>query len=135
LAVPYLGARRREDLYRITHSDELGPWRLNVPYDRPLPRRIAEERGVPREMFGQKKLASVINFPLPSVPRDPALRAEYFDYLAAKGLCSRLTLKAMPLILKFNEGLVYYSPHNQYRALYYLERLMARIRRDDGFKL
>jgi hypothetical protein len=33
-------------------------WRNRPTYDRPIPRRIAEEAGVPRGAFGQKKLAA-----------------------------------------------------------------------------
>ena len=35
------------------------PWVLGTDYDRPIPRRILEERGVPRAAFGQVKRASV----------------------------------------------------------------------------
>ena len=35
------------------------PWTLGrAYYDRPIPRRIAEEAGVPREGFGQRKLGA-----------------------------------------------------------------------------
>ena len=34
------------------------PWRVHTNYDRPIPRRIAEEAGVPRELFGNKKRAA-----------------------------------------------------------------------------
>jgi hypothetical protein len=30
-------------------------WQLNNNYDRPIPRRIIEEAGVPRELFGLNK--------------------------------------------------------------------------------
>ncbi|HUG80995.1 MAG TPA: hypothetical protein VML01_04995 [Bryobacterales bacterium] len=53
----YLGALHSSHLYRITHSQEMRPWTLGVDsYDRPIPRRIAEEAGVPRAFFGQRKM-------------------------------------------------------------------------------
>src|SRR5204863_917377 len=58
LPVPYIGAQQRADIYRITNSSQMDPWRVNPRYDRPIPRRIAEERGVPRELFGQVKMGS-----------------------------------------------------------------------------
>jgi len=43
--------------------EEMMPYTLNNDYDRPIPRRIAEESGVPRELFGQeKKAASILLF-------------------------------------------------------------------------
>ena len=32
------------------------PWSVGGGYDRPIPRRIAEEAGVPRQHFGQRKM-------------------------------------------------------------------------------
>ena len=34
------------------------PWSIGGAYDRPIPRRIAEEAGVPRDLFGQNKMAT-----------------------------------------------------------------------------
>lgn len=56
LPLPYIGALHGPAIYRISHSDEMLPWKLGTStYDRPIARRIAEEAGVPREMFGQRK--------------------------------------------------------------------------------
>lgn len=41
----------------ISRRPEMLPWTLGTAYDRPIPRRIAEEAGVPRESFGQEKKA------------------------------------------------------------------------------
>ncbi len=43
-------------LYAITRSEEMGPWTLGVSYDRPIARRLAEEAGVSRALFGQRKM-------------------------------------------------------------------------------
>jgi hypothetical protein len=57
--LPYVDARHAPAIYRITHADEMRPWKLATGYyDRPIPRRIAEEAGVPREAFGQRKLGA-----------------------------------------------------------------------------
>ena len=53
LPFPYLGARQMQDILEITESSEMDPWRLGNGYDRPISRRIAEEAGVPRQLFGQ----------------------------------------------------------------------------------
>ena len=53
--VPAIGAVRHADIYRISRSPEMRPWSVGGDYDRPIARRIAETRGVPREAFGQSK--------------------------------------------------------------------------------
>jgi len=50
--VPYAGAIHSAAVRRISES---APWSVGGEYDRPIPRRIAEEAGVPRELFGQRK--------------------------------------------------------------------------------
>jgi hypothetical protein len=42
----------------ISESDDLKQWSIGGEYDRPIPRRIAEESGIPRHMFGFNKMAS-----------------------------------------------------------------------------
>jgi hypothetical protein len=48
-AIPYIGARRRVEIVRITESSEMDSWRLGTSYDRPIARRIAEQAGVARQ--------------------------------------------------------------------------------------
>lgn len=54
-APAFLSTMRIADLLAISNSPEMAPWTLGNDYDRPIPRRIVEEAGVPREMFGQHK--------------------------------------------------------------------------------
>ena len=57
--LPYVGALHGPAIFRITHSPEMLPWKLGTGYyDRPIARRIAEEAGVPRACFGQRKLGA-----------------------------------------------------------------------------
>lgn len=53
----YIGARHNEAIHRIINSEEMSDWSVGGKYDRPLPRRIAEEAGLPRDRFGIKKRA------------------------------------------------------------------------------
>lgn len=55
--VPFIGCQQHPSLYRIANSEEMRPWQIGGNYDRPIPRRIIEEKGVPREMFGMRKKA------------------------------------------------------------------------------
>ena len=56
--VAFLAAWRKAAINLISRSDEMRNWTLHNDYDRPICRRIAEEKGIPREAFGQKKLAA-----------------------------------------------------------------------------
>ena len=60
LPIPCIGARHHRQIQRIATSEEMRPWSIGGSYDRPIPRRIAEEAGVPREWFGQKKSAGLV---------------------------------------------------------------------------
>jgi rhodanese-related sulfurtransferase len=53
--LPFIGAQNVADINRISRSSEMLPWTLGNDYDRPIPRRILEEKGVPREAFGFSK--------------------------------------------------------------------------------
>jgi len=55
LPAPACGAMHRPAIQRITRSKEMTPWSLGGKYDRPIARRIVEEAGVPRGLFGQHK--------------------------------------------------------------------------------
>jgi hypothetical protein len=67
------GCTRYPALARISRSPEMAPWSVGGRYDRPIPRRIVEERGIRREAFGQKKKAvsQPFNTPSDGVPRPP----------------------------------------------------------------
>jgi hypothetical protein len=63
LPMPFVGALQHADIARISNSPEMRPYCVGGRYDRPIPRRIVEDAGVPREMFGQsKKAASILLF-------------------------------------------------------------------------
>lgn len=55
--VPTAGYIRHPSVYAISNSAEMAPWTLGNDYDRPIPRRMLEEVGVPREAFGRTKKA------------------------------------------------------------------------------
>ena len=56
LPVPFCGALRGPSIHKITRSQEMKTWSRGSKYDRPIARRIAEEAGVPGELFGQRKI-------------------------------------------------------------------------------
>jgi len=56
--VPLLTLGAHPSLYVISNSAAMRAWRVGNPrYDRPIPRRLVEDAGVPRHLFGQAKRA------------------------------------------------------------------------------
>ena len=86
VAVPFIGARGIVDLIRLANSPELEPWRLGTAYDRPIPRRIAEEAGVPRSVFGVRKKAVIQTY---LYPKNRELRNAFFGWLEERHDISR----------------------------------------------
>ena len=59
----FVGGLRCCEIKRISNSPEMVPYSVGGDHDRPVPRRILEEAGVPRLAFGQaKRGASVLLF-------------------------------------------------------------------------
>jgi hypothetical protein len=123
--VPYIGARRRVDILRISDSPEMAAWDHGTNYERPIPRRIAERAGVPGNLFGRKKMASVVEFPPPFVPVGAELRKSYFRFLRENRLLSRLGLFLLPLVHRYNTIVIFQTPSNFFA--YYVNRLVARL--------
>lgn len=55
--LPFVGCLSHPSIHKISTSKEMHPWRMRNRYDRPIARRIIEEMGVGRNLFGQKKKA------------------------------------------------------------------------------
>jgi hypothetical protein len=134
VAFPYLGARRMRDILRITESSEMDPWRLGNLYDRPISRRIAEEAGVPRQLFGQSKHGSVVIFSMPSIPYSKALRDEFFAYLVDENIMTRPTTWLWPVVRWVNSILML-KREDRFAVVHYTERVISKLtRREFHFK-
>jgi hypothetical protein len=134
VAVPFIGGRRRSDILRISESEEMRPWNVQGDYNRPIPRRIAEEAGVPRLMFGQVKMASVVEFARPDVFRDSDLQLEYRSFLIRNRVLSPASWAILPLVRRINT-LLHFSGANGFPWRYYLERTVARTLGPSDFHL
>jgi len=58
--VPFIGAANHARFAELFTSEEMRPYRILGGYDRPVARRLAEEAGVPRDWFGQRKNAGSV---------------------------------------------------------------------------
>jgi len=121
----FFGCINHPSIHRISNSPEMAPWTLGNSYDRPIPRRIVEERGVPRHLFGQRKrqvtvllntvekirqglkpesLASFLQFYQENKSKRPLLRQIRFETLFLVSLgWSFLTSKVHGLTSRFGK--------------------------------
>jgi hypothetical protein len=77
--VPFWGARQIADLNRMNNSPDLAAWDVPGDYSRPFCRRIVEEAGVPRELFGNEKRAIAV---LLNTSPEFLTPASFNDYLS-----------------------------------------------------
>ena len=80
LQAAFVGAQDGMALLRISNSAEMQPWCVGGPYDRPIPRRILEEAGIPRAWFGQQKYLSAADMPLVQVEATHPSRADFLRF-------------------------------------------------------
>jgi hypothetical protein len=82
--VPWWAPNNFAQINALGALPEMTPWMLNTSYDRPVPRRISEEAGVPREWFGNlKKNASAER--MFRWPYTPAAQESFAAYLKRGG--------------------------------------------------
>jgi hypothetical protein len=83
--VPFCGSRRVNEIQALNFLPEMAPWTLRRDYDRPIPRRLLEEAGVPRRLFGiRKEVTSAESFFLwPFARRN---MASFAAFLRGRGL-------------------------------------------------
>lgn len=62
MPLPLYGADNWQSINKISNSEEMTPYSIGGDYDRPIPRRIIEEAGVSRNMFGIKKIGAGFNY-------------------------------------------------------------------------
>jgi hypothetical protein len=91
--VTLLAARQTQDLRNISNSPEMAAWDVPGGYSRPICRRLLEEAGVPRQLFGQeKKAASILFFDRHSF-LSPGSLADYQAWRHAHALAGRTPLR------------------------------------------
>jgi hypothetical protein len=60
--LPFMGMSQMADVCRISQSPEMRQWHSGGSYSRPICRRVLEERGVPRDVFGIRKTGASVRF-------------------------------------------------------------------------
>ena len=104
IPLPTYGASKMDSIRRITLSDEMQPYTLNNDYDRPIPRRIVEECGVSRNLFGMGKRGGgfCMNYDTKKSIKNKMTIAGYDDFIHTKIVRSmRSKLKNNLTAIKF----------------------------------
>jgi hypothetical protein len=102
----YWGCRNESQLHALTRRREMLPWTLGTEYDRPIPRRLAEEAGIARDSFGTRKRVSSFARRY-GRPLSADLREDFASFLEDRG--DRATsgfLEGVSLVLRGVDSLV-----------------------------
>lgn len=70
-------------LIAMAGAPELARWSVGGDYDRPIPRRIAETAGVPRDLFGTSKLAGAVDEVRGPAELSPTSQRDFAAFVAA----------------------------------------------------
>ncbi len=62
LALPFMGMNQVAEIGRISQSPAMSYWDIGGKYTRPIPRRVLEERGVARSLFGMVKTGTSMRY-------------------------------------------------------------------------
>jgi len=84
--VPTISAANSPAIHQISVSKEMQPWSLPSRYNRPIPRRIVEEAGVPRSWFGMKRGASSHSRLTSVADLSPEARRDFLAFCAAQSV-------------------------------------------------
>lgn len=130
--LPMIGADRWSDLARISIGKDLKTYSTGNGYDRPIARKILEDKGVDGKMFGQKKNGMGISYHFDSFSRikrkmSPAAAASLsefksrFKYNRSKMLVQRLKFyyAEMPAYLNYINAKLHIPVSFKKRERYY----------------
>jgi hypothetical protein len=111
LPVPFVGAMRHAQIRVIGLSEEMSKFRMGGTYDRPIPRRITEEAGVKRGLFGRyKKAIHDVPFRREAALPEPVRRA-VLTYVSENALTGKYRLhKALYLCVAVARRGIRFSP-------------------------
>lgn len=86
LPLPLFGAAQEPGAARLLDRAEMEPFRVGGHYDRPIPRRLAEESGIPRGSFAAAKRMANVLFQRDGTDAFSApARASFEDFAARDG--------------------------------------------------
>jgi hypothetical protein len=122
LPIAFIGCQRHEDISRISNAPEMAAFSVGGGYDRPIPRRILEEMGVPRQAFAQAKRAASVFLLEAQARLSPNARERMAAYCRNEGLNSKYLLLLAPRILWWNLGKELYRVFRRLRRTFGIAR-------------
>jgi hypothetical protein len=112
-AVPFLGVRQIKEIHAISTSPDLATWDIGGGYSRPVCRRIVEECGVPRDMFGVEKKATAQFILGPQSFLTRGMRLDYYRWLwsqrqvwVSRGQKPPSLLSDLQTVVRFRVGML-----------------------------
>src|SRR5699024_9049905 len=92
------------------------------PYDRPIPRRLVEEAGIPRHMFGIKKMGAGFNYRFDSKKR---IKKRMSTYTFQKFLEE---YRSKPSLGKMIKTIRYFYMAKEYYLNYFMAKFGLQVR-------
>jgi hypothetical protein len=80
----FWGCQNERQVHALSQRQEMLPWTLGTDYDRPIPRRLADEAGIRRGSFGTRKRVSSFNRKY-GRPLSADLRQDFARFMEARG--------------------------------------------------
>lgn len=120
ISIPLILGDQWKTIYNIANSKEMEAYSVGGYYDRPVPRRIVEERGVPREYFGMKK--SGAGFTYRFQPTLKSVKSKMSDY-SYSSLCEFSKLVHRNSLKLLKAGIRYYGINYPYYVSFVAKRL------------
>ena len=114
--LPVFGAIRRLDAPSLLERAEMDPYRIGGRYDRPIPRRLAEQAGVKRGTFAVAKRAANVLPPRQGLEAlTPSARESLAQFAAAEG--SRAVWRPRRPFSRYERGLLRFARRARITAL------------------
>ena len=85
----FAGWQHVEAVHQISRGEDMKEWSIGGQYDRPVARRMIEEVGVPRELFGNIKMAGGVQAVSDANDLCQASQTDYQEFLGQSTLRSR----------------------------------------------
>jgi hypothetical protein len=102
----FWGCQHENQIGALSMRQEMLPWTLGTDYDRPIPRRLAEEAGIARVSFGTRKRFSSFNRRY-GRPLSADLREDFGRFMQERGHPAMSGfLEAMSLVLRGVDSVV-----------------------------
>lgn len=116
IQLPWWGIRKAAQIQKISLMEEMQPWVLGNNYDRPIARRLGEEAGVPRHLFGMRKKNTASNSPF----WWPASKEGHDSFNAYLKLNGKVTYSAFRV--KFLSGVYLLIKHFNETVLFFVAK-------------